>query len=66
MDFFQILKRDLWFYRRTNLGTLLLAAVCCAVLTGAMLVGDSVRHTLRQMAEMRLGGKTQWAMTTGD
>jgi len=66
MNFFDILKRDLWFYRRMNLGTLLLAGVCCAVLTGAMLVGDSVRHTLRQIAEMRLGEKTQWAMVTGD
>ena len=65
MDFFLILKRDLWFYRRMNLGTLLLAAVCCAVLTGAMLVGDSVRHTLRHMAEMRLG-HTRFACSTGD
>ncbi|MHC4525667.1 MAG: ABC transporter permease, partial [Planctomycetota bacterium] len=66
MDFFQVIKRDLRFYRRTNLVTLLLAGVCCAVLTGAMLVGDSVRHTLRQIGQMRLGEKTQWAMVTGD
>ena len=65
MDFFQILKRDLWFYRRLNLGTLLLAVVCCAVLTGAMIVGDSVRHTLRHMAEMRLG-HVHYACSTGD
>lgn len=66
MNVIQIAKRDLWFYRRTNLGTLLLAGICCAVLTGAMLVGDSVRHTLREIAQMRLGKKTQWAMVTGD
>jgi len=66
MNFFQIIKQDLRFYRRANLVTLLLAAVCCAVLTGAMLVGDSVQHTLRNMAQMRLGEKTQWSMTTGD
>ncbi|MHC4783918.1 MAG: hypothetical protein ACYTE0_12845, partial [Planctomycetota bacterium] len=66
MEFKQIIKRDLLFYRRTNLTMGLLAAVCCAVLTGAMLVGDSVQHTLRQIAQMRLGEKTQWAMTMGD
>ncbi|MHC4289762.1 MAG: FtsX-like permease family protein, partial [Planctomycetota bacterium] len=66
MTFFQIIKQDFRFYRRTSGVTLLLAAVCCAILTGAMLVGDSVQHTLRQMAEMRLGEKTQWAMATGD
>ena len=66
MEFKQIIKRDLLFYRRTNLTMGLLAAVCCAVLTGAMLVGDSVQHTLRNIAQMRLGEKTQWAMTTGD
>ena len=66
MTFFQIIKQDFRFYRRTSGVTLLLAAVCCAILTGAMLVGDSVQHTLRQMAQMRLGEKTQWAMATGD
>lgn len=66
MTFVQILKRDLLFYRRPNLTMILLAAVCCAILTGAKLVGDSVRHTLRQIAEMRLGQRTRFAMSTGD
>ncbi len=65
MNFLQIVKRDLRFYRRTNLVMGLLAAVCCAVLTGAMLVGDSVQHTLRRMAEMRLG-RIRYACQTGD
>lgn len=66
MTFVQILKRDLLFYRRPNLTMIGLAAVCCAVLTGAMLVGDSVRHTLRKIAQMRLGERTRFAMSTGD
>ena len=44
----------------------LLAAVCCAVMTGAMLVGDSVQHTLRKMGQLRLGQRTRYAMSTGD
>ncbi|MHC5082869.1 MAG: FtsX-like permease family protein [Planctomycetota bacterium] len=65
MNFFQIIKRDLWFYWRSNLATLLLAAVCCGLLTGALLVGDCVRGSLKQIADMRLG-KTQYVCATGD
>jgi putative ABC transport system permease protein len=65
MNFAQLLKRDLFFYRRTNLTLILLAAVCCAILTGALLVGDSVQYSLRRLSDMRLG-RTQFAMSTGD
>jgi len=65
MNFAQLVKRDLFFYRRTNVTLMLLAALCCAILTGALLVGDSVRHSLYRLSEMRLG-QTQLAMSTGD
>jgi hypothetical protein len=35
MNFLQIIKRDLSFYRRTQIVMSLLACVCCAALTGA-------------------------------
>ena len=66
MKFRHIIKRDLFFFRRSNGATLLLAAVCCAILTGALLVGDSVQYSLKRLAQMRLGQKTQYAMPTGD
>jgi len=66
MNFLQIIKRDLRFYWRTQIVAGLLACVCCAALTGALLVGDSVRHSLLSISQMRLGEKTQLAMTTGD
>ena len=66
MDFYKIIKRDLLFYWRNNIGTLLLALVCCAILTGAMLVGDSVQYSLLRLSQMRLGEKTHFAMSTGD
>lgn len=65
MNFWHILKRDLFFFRRSNCATLLLAAVCCAILTGALLVGDSVQYSLNRLARMRLG-QTRLACPTGD
>ncbi len=53
------------FYARSHLGTLLGAAVGAMVLTGAMLVGESVRGSLRDMAASRLG-RAQLALPSGD
>lgn len=65
MTFWQQIKRDLLFYQRSGIGTLLLAAVCSAILTGALLVGDSVQYSLRRLAHMRLG-KAQYVCSTGE
>ena len=50
-----LVKKSLFFYWRTNLGVLLAVMTSTAILTGALLVGDSVRHSLRMMAASRLG-----------
>ncbi len=42
-------------HARAHLGTLLGAAVGAAILIGALLVGDSVRESLKRMALLRLG-----------
>ena len=54
----KLIARSCRYYWRTHLGVVLGAAVATAVLTGAMLVGDSVRYTLRRTARLRLGGVT--------
>ncbi len=46
-------------HRRAHLGAALASAVACAALAGALLVGDSVRGTLRSLAVERLGGVDQ-------
>ena len=46
---------NLRHYRRTHLGVVLGAACGTAVLVGALAVGDSVRLSLRQQAENRIG-----------
>jgi ABC-type lipoprotein release transport system permease subunit len=55
MTFWRLVKRSLAFYWRTNLGVLLAVTVSTAVLTGALVVGDSVRHSLMMMVKDRLG-----------
>jgi ABC-type antimicrobial peptide transport system permease subunit len=56
-----LILRGLWHYRRTHAGVLIGTAIAAAVLVGALAVGDSVDHTLRQIALNRLG-KTYTAM----
>ncbi|MDY7092417.1 MAG: ABC transporter permease [Acidobacteriota bacterium] len=55
--------RSLIYFRRRHLAVAAGAAVACAVLTGALLVGDSVRTSLRDLALERLGD-TQRALAT--
>ena len=49
------MRRSLIFFWRTNLAVALGAAVTTAVMAGALLVGDSVRESLRQLTLDRLG-----------
>ena len=46
---------SLWHYRRVHLAVLAGVAVATAVITGALLVGDSVRGSLRDLTLERLG-----------
>ena len=47
--------KNLLFFRRQNTGIILAATLCGMVLTGSLTVGDSVRSTLRALAEVRIG-----------
>ncbi len=49
------MRRSLIYYWRVNLAVLFAVAVCSAVLTGALLVGDSIRGSLRDLTLDRLG-----------
>ena len=51
----RLILRGLCFYWRAHLGVLLGTALGSLVLTGALLVGDSVRGSLRETALDRLG-----------
>ena len=51
----QLVRRSLNYYWRTNLAVVLGVATAVAVLAGALLVGDSVRGSLRDLVLQRLG-----------
>ena len=55
MRFRTLIVRSLRFHWRAHLGVLLGAAVGSAALIGALVVGDSVRLSLRELALQRLG-----------
>ncbi len=57
--------RGLWFFRSSYLGVLAGAALGAMVLLGALLAGDSVKATLRQVAAARLG-KVDSVLVGGD
>ncbi len=51
----RLILRNLFYFRATNLAVALGMAVATAVLTGALMVGDSVRGSLRALTVQRLG-----------
>jgi ABC-type lipoprotein release transport system permease subunit len=61
MSLWNLAKRSLSFYWRTNLGVMLAVMVSAIVLTGALVIGDSVRYSLKSMVKARLG-ETQLAL----
>jgi ABC-type lipoprotein release transport system permease subunit len=59
-----LLLRNLLYFRWANLAVVAGMAVATAVLTGALMVGDSVRGSLRELAEQRLGKVDQALVAT--
>jgi ABC-type lipoprotein release transport system permease subunit len=57
----KLVLRNLSYYRRTNAAVVLGVAVAVAVLAGALLVGESVRASLRGLFLQRLGRATHVA-----
>lgn len=65
MNFSTFIKRSLTYFRRANLAVILGVATATAVLAGALLVGDSVRASLRDLALARLGKTDLLVASTG-
>jgi ABC-type antimicrobial peptide transport system permease subunit len=51
----RLLKRSLAYYWQTNLVVVLGVAIAVSVLAGALLIGESVRGSLRDLSSRRLG-----------
>jgi len=54
MTFWTLIRRSLRFHARSHFGVVLGAAIGSAALVGALVVGDSVRTSLRERALRRL------------
>ncbi len=65
MNIWKLLFRGLAYYRKTHLWVVLGTMVSTAVLVGALVIGDSVRHSLQQIVYDRLG-TTEFALSSGD
>ncbi len=61
----KLILESLRHHARSHLGTVLGATVGAAILIGALLVGDSVRESLKRMALLRLGN-TQAVLLSND
>lgn len=55
MSLWKIIAKNLFYFRRQQVGVAIGAALCAMVLIGALMVGDSVRATLAKLAETRIG-----------
>src|SRR5437588_5462626 len=60
-----MIKRSLFYYWRTNLAVIAGVAIAVAVLAGALVVGDSVRVSLRDLVLQRLGRTDDIVFSTG-
>ena len=65
MSQWKLIWRSLLFYSRSHLGAALGAVVGAAILTGALVVGDSIRESLRELALSRLG-QVEYALSSND
>ena len=55
MTFFRLLLRTVQFHRQSSIAVLVGVVIATAVICGALIVGDSVRESLRLMTLARLG-----------
>ena len=61
----RLVLRSIFFYWRTNAAVVLGVATATAVLAGALLVGESVRGSLRDLVVQRLGRTSRLVLSTG-
>jgi ABC-type antimicrobial peptide transport system permease subunit len=60
-----LIQRSLAYYWQTNIVVVLGVAIAVAVLTGALLIGESVRGSLRDLVAQRLGRTDDFVASTG-
>lgn len=61
----KLVRRNLLYYWKQNIGVFLTIIISTSVLTGALIVGDSVRLSLKKQVSTRLGN-IEFAIVTGE
>ena len=65
MKLSKLIHRSLIFYKKQHLALLIGTIISTAVLTGALIIGDSVRGSLHSLVDKRLGNK-EYVLQSGD
>lgn len=65
MTYFNLIGKNLRYYWKRNLALAMGVAISSAVITGALMVGDSVKHNLNKGVDLRLGAVT-YTVLAGD
>ncbi|MDQ1770449.1 FtsX-like permease family protein [Labilibaculum sp. A4] len=65
MNIFKYITKSLWYFRKQHFAVFLGTIVSTAVLTGALIIGDSVKYSLHDLVNLRLG-QVEYAMPAGD
>jgi len=65
MTYSRLLTRSLVFHRSTHLWVILGTLISTAILSGALIIADSIRASLSRIVLSRLG-KTEFALASGD
>ncbi len=65
MNLLKFIIKSLSFYKRQHFAVFLGTIISTAVLTGSLIIGDSVKLSLRKFVDTRLG-KIEYALFTGD
>lgn len=65
MSVIKFILKSLWYFRKQNLALLAGTIISTAVMTGALIIGDSVKFSLEKLVEKRLGN-AKFVLQTGD
>ena len=65
MNQFRFIIKSLIHFRKQHFAVFMATIISTAVLTGALIVGDSVKYSLNHLVDKRLGS-VEYAMLTGD
>lgn len=61
----KLFVKSIRYYWKINVASILATALCVAIITGALIIGDSVKYSLNQITSQRLG-KTAYVLHAGD